>query len=227
MFQRFCQLYRKQSCFEYVLDFISFLCYALYMKNFIVNVNKNKKWITLGLSILNLILFCFPILTVTHMSNDKVISSVKLPFFLHVARYWANLWPNLKHVIHMHTMEDSIYKAITMREFGVYISCGIFMVACLVFAIFYLVCVFKNQKSYYTPSIVFALLTMLAAGIYLRPGRGLKYTFRPYPTFYVFLIFLLLDVAYLFLEWYYLRGGKEKLSERKIQKTETANKANL
>ena len=197
------------------------------MKNLIANVNKNKKWITLGLSILNLILFCFPILKITHMSNNNVISSVELPFFLHVARYWANLWPNLRHVIYLHKMEDSIYKAITMRDFGVYFSCGIFMIRCLVFSIFYLVCVFKNQKSYYTPSIVFALFTTIAAGIYLRPGRGIKYTFHPYPTFYVFLILLILDVVYLVLEWYYLQGGKEKLSERKNKKNGTDNKDSL
>ncbi len=159
------------------------------MKTFIVNVYKNKKWITLGLSILYLLLFCFPL--INNSKNDG--STYQLPFILMLPKFLFSLTDWMSWFA-----RDKNIPIIAVRNFAVYLTCSILMLACFVLAIICLIRLFRGKKFYFIPSLTLAFLTSFVSCIYAR-GVLLQ------PTFYIFLVLLILDVVYLILEKHYLK----------------------
>ena len=193
------------------------------MKDFIVNVNKNKKWITLGLSILYLLLFCFPMITFAKSYEEVTYEELtyyeiiygKLPFILFLVQFLIYL-PNDINAIKNLAVYD--YTKINfICNVTVNLSCCILMLTCFVLAIICLVRLFKGKKFQFVWSLAFAFLTMLIKGIRCASSvsrGGIYYKVEFYPTTYIFLILLILDIVYLILERYYLFGLKEKIEER-------------
>lgn len=159
------------------------------MKTFIVNVSRYKKWITLGLSILYLLLFCFPL--INNSKDDG--STYQLPFILMLPKFIFSLTDWISWFAH-----DKNIPIIAVRNFAVYLTCSILMLACFVLAIICVVRLFKSKKFYFIPSLILAFLTSFVSCIYAR-GVLLQ------PTFYIFLVLLILDVVYLILEKHYLK----------------------
>ena len=189
------------------------------MKTFIVKVYKNKKWITLGLSILYLLLFCFPL--ISHSKSDNI--SYNLPFILSLPKNWTYM-SNLINGANLNDLQD---KTSVIAFVSINITCSLLMLIYFVLAIICLVRLFKGRKFYFTPSLTLAFFTILIYGISIsyHSSQGveeIKYHLNFYPTTYIFLILLILDIVYLVLEWYYLHSGQEKLStliaERKAVK---------
>lgn len=186
------------------------------MKNFILSVSKNKKWITLGLSILYLLLFCFP-LGNYRKDDDNYVTA---PFlFLAIAN--LKYIPNI--ITSMRFYEDVNIKYHYQFLITTDIIIFILLIACLIVAILCIVLFFKKKKFYFTPSLVLAFLTLIIKGLkYTYNNGNVSYSVNFYPTTYIFLILLILDIVYLILEWYYVHSGQEKLStliaERKAVK---------
>lgn len=157
------------------------------MKNFILNVYKNKKWITLGLSILYLLLFCFPLIR----NSKEDGSTYQLPFILMLPKFLFSILDWISWLA-----RDNNIPIIAIRNFAVYLTCSILMLSCFVLAIIYLVRSFKSKKFYFLPSLIFAFLTSFVSCIY---AKGV----RLQPTTYIFLIMLILDIVYLILEKHY------------------------
>ncbi len=189
------------------------------MKTFIVNVYKNKKWITLGLSILFLLLFCFPLVTFSkgYYEDASEASYFRLPFILSLPYDWLRFPAAIKTT----ELSSAEHKAYVTTYIVKNITCSILVFICIVLAIMCLIRQFKGKKFYLLPSITFAFLTMLIAGIYnsyhsVQGVEYIKYKLEFYPTTYIFLILLVLDIVYLILEKRYLRPDyDQRLAERK------------
>ena len=181
------------------------------MKTFIVNVSKNKKWITLGLSILYLLLFCFPLRSYLNDDGD----AIALPFFCYVI---ANLKYIPQQLNAMHSYEEKNLRYMFRFLITTEVIIFILLIACFIMAILCITLLFNKKKFIFTPALVSAFFTMLIYGIkytYLTDS----YSFIFYPTTYIFLILLILDIVYLFLERYYLRPNyDQRLAERKAVK---------
>lgn len=70
-------------------------------------------------------------------------------------------------------------------------------------AIICLVFLFKGKNFYFVWSLSLALLTMLIQGIYFDMMHNKTHKLDLCPTFYIFLVLLILDVVYLVLEKHY------------------------
>lgn len=174
------------------------------MKTFIVNVYKYKKWITLGLSILYLLLFCFPLRSYLNDDGD----AIALPFFCYVI---ASLKYIPQQLNAMHSYEEENLRYMFRFLITTEIIVFAFFIIGIIMAILCITLLFNKKKFIFTPALVSAFFTMLIYGIkytYLTDS----YSFIFYPTTYIFLILLILDIVYLILEWYYLHSGQEKLS---------------
>ena len=182
------------------------------MKNFIFAIYKNKKWITLGISILYLVLFCFPIIKGT---NEYEVDYT-LPFIIYLARFIIHSPQDIKKIINSSNKIDHD-KSILINEFLMKFACSIFVLICLALAIICVIRLLKGKNFYFLPSLSFAFLAMLIAGIHCiyhtyQDLFEIKRTLTFYPTTAIFLVLLILDIVYLILEWYYLHSGQEKLS---------------
>ncbi|MBD5100951.1 MAG: cell envelope integrity protein TolA [Clostridiales bacterium] len=188
------------------------------MKDFIYKVYKNKKWITLGLSILYLLLFCFPIQTVTKVIDKENLefASYKLPFILQIASYWRNVPNVISTLSSISDKESYAYNEIACA-FGTIVTSSILVFMCFLLAIIYLVRLFKDKKFQFVWSLVIAFLAMLINGISTSDELGV-YEIHLYPTTYIFLALLVLDIVYLILERFYLHGGHEKLVQRQAER---------
>ena len=200
------------------------MCYYLSMKTFIVNVYKNKKWITLGLSILYLLLFCFPVLPAiakqdTATGDYKIIY---LPFILFLAKFMFTLPSEIKNMSLWSTYDD-LSRLITKDTFIINLICSSLMLACFILAIICIVRLFRDKKFYFIWSLIFAYLTVIVKNIILDPQTNSHYVIYFYPTAIIFFLFIILDIVYLVLERYYLFGLKEKLNAR-VAKIKTAYK---
>lgn len=169
------------------------------MKTFIVNVYKNKKWITLGLSILYLLLFCFPFLPAYIKQNSETGENIihSLPFVLYLVQFLINLPKTIKNMQIYNDILSSDYYI----NFAINLACSLLMLACVILSIICLVRLFKDKKFQFVWSLLFAFLTLLLRGAHIQNGKNL-YMF---PTTYIFLTLLVLDIIYLILEKHYLR----------------------
>ncbi len=174
------------------------------MKNFIVNVSRYKKWITLSLSILYLLLFCFPLVTFSkgYYEDASEASYFRLPFILSLPFSWSR-FPEIIKTIDLYGASHKVHATTYVAQ---NIICSILMFICLVLAIVCIIRQFKGKKFYLLPSLTLAFFTMLIAGIYT---SFTKYKLEFYPTTYIFLILLILDVVYLILERHYLKQPTE------------------
>lgn len=176
------------------------------MKTFILSVSKNKKWITLGLSILYLLLFCFPLVTFSkgYFEDASEASYFRLPFILSLPYDWMRFPAAIKTT----ELSSTEHKAYVTLYIAQNITCSILVFICLVLAIICIIRQFKGKKFCFLPSLALAFLTMLVAGIYTsyHSSQGveeIKYHLNFYPTTYIFLVLLILDVVYLVLEKHY------------------------
>ena len=166
------------------------------MKTFIVNVYKNKKWITLGLSILYLVLFFFPLDNIK-LKNGQFDGF--LPFIIWVPYSMFNI-----------TYEQATQSYLNNKlNIAVYVIYTALLIACLVLAIISVVRNFKCKKFNFTWSLVCAVLVMFLQGIgFLMDdidANTVKLSTNFCFTFYIFLVLLVLDVVYLILEKHYLK----------------------
>ena len=184
------------------------------MKTFIVNVYKNKKWITLGLSIFYLLLFSFPLVTFSkgNYENASEMYHFRLPFILSLPYDWLRFPEAIKRI----DLYDASHKADVILYIAHNITSSILLFICLVLAIVCVIRQFRGKKFYFLPSLTIAFLTMLVAGIY---NSQIKFEHKFYPTTIIFLVLLILDIVYLILERYYLRPDyDQRLAERKAAK---------
>lgn len=181
------------------------------MKTFICNIYKNKKWITLGLSILYSLLFCFPL----------VEEGEKTPLNLYLIMCLFNMHKTINMYKSMPDYE--LYKSSLIGIYTVNIICLAFIFICFILAIICIIRFFKGKKFQFVWSLSFAFLTMLIYGISYTSKTidGVyeqSYYMHFYPTTYIFLTLLILDIVYLILERYYVHGGQEKQAARKAAK---------
>ncbi|MDE6605121.1 MAG: hypothetical protein K2K85_03755 [Clostridia bacterium] len=166
------------------------------MKTFIINVSKNKKWITLGLSILYLVLFFFPLDNIK-LKNGQFDGF--LPFIIWVPYSMFNI-----------TYDQATQSYLNNKlNIAVYVIYTALLIACLVLAIISVVRNFKCKKFNFTWSLVCAVLVMFLQGIgFLMDdidANTVKLSTNFCFTFYIFLVLLVLDVVYLILEKHYLK----------------------
>ena len=176
------------------------------MKSFIVNVYKNKKWITLGLSILYLLLFCFPIQTVTKVIDKENLefASYKLPLILQLTLYWGNV-PNVISTLSSISDKKSYAYNEIACAFGTIVTSSILVFVCFLLAIICLIRLFKGKKFQFIWSLSIAFLAMLINGISTTDKLGV-YKIHFYPTTYIFLALLVIDIIYLVLEKHYIKA---------------------
>ncbi len=133
----------------------------------------------------------------------------------------------MSNLINGANLNDLQDKTSVIAFVSINITCSLLMLICFVLAIICLIRLFKGKKFYFTPSLTLAFFTILIYGISIsyHSSQGveeIKYHLNFYPTAYIFLILLILDIVYLILEWYYVHDGQEKLStliaERKAVK---------
>ena len=174
------------------------------MKTFIVNVYKNKKWITLGLSILYLLLFLFPIY-MPRFKNGELVGT--LPFIIWIPHYMSQLLsPQV-------LQQGYISVQITVAVFFIY---TVLLIACFILAIISVVSHFKGKQFKFTWSLVCATLVIFLQGLYFERGNNVDIDVDLCFTFYIFLLLLILDIVYLVLERKYLSPDyDQKLAERK------------
>ncbi len=182
------------------------------MKTFIVNVYKNKKWITLGLSILSLLMLCFPLRSYTTSSNR-----IMLPF-------WCYSLANIKFLPNM-IRSLSHYEEFDLKlRFQFLITTDIILfiliVAYFILTIVSLICIFKRKKIQFVWSIALDFAIILIGRIsYNIDGNDVTYFIRSYPTIYIFAIILILDIIYLILEKHYLRPDYDtRVATRKAER---------
>ena len=168
------------------------------MKNFIVNVSRYKKWITLGLSILYLLLFCFPLKY--RIRADESI--YRLPYIISLLKSIIEL-PQSFNILSLNS--DPYIRLNEICGIVTNIICALLMLATFILAIICLVYLFKGKQFYFVWSLSSALLTMLIQGIYFDMMHNKKHALDLCPTFYIFLILLILDIVYLVLEKHYLK----------------------
>lgn len=166
------------------------------MKIFIFNVYKNKKWITLGLSILYLLLFCFPLKY--RIRADESI--YRLPYIISLLKSLIGL-PQSFNTLSLNSDPNIRLNAICGIVTN--ITCALLMLATFIMAIICLVFLFKGKNFYFVWSLSLALLTMLIQGIYFDMMHNKTHKLDLCPTFYIFLILLILDIVYLVLEKHY------------------------
>ena len=185
------------------------------MKTFIVNVYKNKKWITLGLSILCLFLLLFPATTVYKYKPDKVTGEAirfQLPFIIAI---FYRLKYTIKYIL-SYIGYDGIFSDYAKHRISTETLLPILVIVFIVLTIVSLILLFKKKKFYFIPSLIVAFLVMLIAGIQLDYYTYTGFRLVFYPTTYIFLALLVLDIVYLCLERHYVHGGQEKLAARKL-----------
>ncbi len=165
------------------------MCYYLSMKTFIVNVYKNKKWITLSLSILYLVLFFFP----SKMPN--YVKGGTLPFIIWIPTFFFQL-PSLN-IPQRHIAEQT--------NVAIFIIYTALLIACFVLTIISVVRKFKNKQFKFIWSFICAVLVMFLQGFNceIKDVNTMEVTVDFCFTFYIFLILLILDVVYLVLEKHY------------------------
>ena len=193
------------------------------MKNFIVNISKCKKWITLGLSILILILFCFPIMIVSNMDKTtNQIVDLNFPFILYLANFIVYLPIRIKNIANYSA--NNSFKPIVVDIFTANMICSILTLITFIVSIICIVRTFRGKKFYFTPALVLAFLTMLIKGIssarhYLNDVQEIRHSLSFLPLIFIFLILLILDVVYLVLERYYMRPDyDQRIAERKAER---------
>lgn len=192
------------------------------MKTFIFNLNKYKKWITLGLSVLSLLLFCFPLVSFTTVASEDAYeaSYIILPFILSLPFTWSRFSKVIKTI----DLYDANHRAEVITYVVQNTMCSVLLFICFILAILCLIRQFKGKKFYFLPSIIFAFLTMLVAGIYnsYHSAQGVEYiTYKLdfYPSTAIFLALLILDIVYLILEKHYLRPDyDQRLADRRATK---------
>lgn len=179
------------------------------MKTFIVNVSRYKKWITLSLSILYLLLFCFPLVTFSKGYYEDASEAVyfRLPFILSLPYDWLRFPEAIKRI----DLYGASHKEYVISYIAHNITCSILIFICLVLAIVCIIRQFKNKKFLFFPSLFLGFIISILSSLSM-DFHGLPF------TFYIFLVLLILDVVYLVLEWYYVRDGQAKLSAKTAER---------
>lgn len=177
------------------------------MKNFILAINRYKKWIVLGLSIVMLVLFFFPIMP-TEKNGEAVYC---LPWFIGQIisiRGFGNLAEG--------TVFHSLY---TNRAFYALFS-SLSFVLWVIFTVITLIKLFCNKKFVFTVSIALFFLCDLIKSLSLSfIDNSFKYYFNMWYTFPITLILLILDIVYLVLERKYLKEDKQEEDTEESVKT--------
>lgn len=175
------------------------------MKNFILGIYKNKKWVVLGLSILMIVLFCFPILPASVINTDN------FPFFIGLIiatndvvndYYYDNSNPpdNESFVSFMEYWD--FYKPLLLARA---IPIILLMIASIILSILSLTFIFQGKTFYCISFLLTAFFAYIIQGI-----SPLDKTYKLSPIAVIFLILLILDIVYLCLERKYLKEVKQK-----------------
>lgn len=184
------------------------------MKNFILAINKHKKWIVLGLSLITLLLFCFP------FSYASIISENKTPFFIGVFIGAHDIINDYDYDINSPSANDNMtaymenwsdYKPLLL---GRIISLMVLIIAILAIVV---TCIILNSKGFYFPCISFLIPSFI---VYIIQGISpLTKNFALSPIAIIFLVLLILDIVYLCLERKYLKEVKQEEATEEVVKT--------
>lgn len=172
------------------------------MKNFILTINKYKKWIVLGLSIIMFVLFFFP-LTAKEASEGSL--SYDTPYFIGTIR-GINF---LKLSATAPNGMSSLYVNIGCRALFSTLFTFIFVVVTVIC----LVCLFKGKRFIFTFSLLAVFLCDIIKSIQYVFTTKLEIYFNMWYTFPITLILLILDIVYLCLERKYLKEVKQEPEE--------------
>lgn len=177
------------------------------MKNFILTINKYKKWIVLGLSILMFVLFFFPIMP-TEKDGEVVYC---LPWFIGQIislRTFDNLAEGT--VFHSLYTNNAFYALFSSLSFVLWV----------IFTVITLIKLFCNKKFVFTVSIALFFLCDLIKSLSTSfIDNNFKYYFNMWYTFPITLILLILDIVYLCLERKYLKENKQEQESEEVVKT--------
>lgn len=177
------------------------------MKNFILTINKYKKWVVLGLSILMLFLFLFP------FQNYAYDNYKKLPFVLALPISLINLINEQYFEVYPLNVANALHTV--KLESATLICCLI--VLCLIniaLLITTIVITQKNKSFLFLPSLCLALVTRIVEGIKINFAQNSHYySLRFSFVFYILIILLILDIVYLVLERKYLKENKQEPEE--------------
>lgn len=172
------------------------------MKNFILTINKYKKWIVLGLSILMFVLFFFP-LTAKEASEGSL--SYDTPYFIGTIR-GINL---LKLSAAAPEGMSSLYIHIGCRALFSTLFTFIFIVATIICLVY----LFKGKRFIFTFSLLSVFLCDIIKSIQYVFTTKVEICFNMWYTFPITLILLILDIVYLVLERKYLKEVKQEPEE--------------
>lgn len=172
------------------------------MKNFILTINKYKKWIVLGLSILMFVLFFFP-LTAKEASEGSL--SYDTPYFIGTIKSVNYL------KLSFTAPEDmsSLYIHIGCRALFSTLFTFIFIVATIICLVY----LFKGKRFIFTFSLLSVFLCDIIKSIQYVFTTKVEICFNMWYTFPITLILLILDIVYLVLERKYLKEVKQEPEE--------------
>lgn len=184
------------------------------MKNFILAINKYKKWIVLGLSLITLLLFCFP------FSYASIISQNKTPFFIGVFIGAHDIIKDYNYDINSPSANDNM--TAYMENWSIYKPLLLWRIIPLMMLIIVIcaimsVCLILNFKQVSFPCLSFLIPSFSA---YIIQGIApLTKSFTLSPIAIIFLILLILDIVYLVLERKCLKEVKQEGEPEEVVKT--------
>ena len=167
------------------------------MKNFILTINKYKKWIVLILSILMFVLFFFPL---TPKKNSDNTLSYTIPYFAGMIQGISFLSAAAPEGM------SSLYIHIGCRA----LCSTIFAIAFIVLTVICLVFLFKGKHFIFTFSLLSVFLCDIIKSIQYVFTTRVEICFNMWYTFPITLILLILDIVYLVLERKYLKEEKQE-----------------
>lgn len=178
------------------------------MKKFILAINKYKKWIVLGLSLITLLLFCFP------FSYASIISENKTPFFIGVFIGAHDIINDYDYDINSSSANDNM--TAYMENWNNYKPLLLWRIIPLMILIIIIcatavTCLILNFKQVSLSCLSFLIPSFVA---YIIQGIApLTKSFTLSPIAIIFLILLILDIVYLVLERKYLKEVKQEPEE--------------
>ncbi len=183
------------------------------MKSFILAINRYKKWIVLGLSIITLLLFCFPILPASFIHTNNY------PFFIGLFistndvvndyYYDNNNPPNNESFVAFMEYWDSYKPLLLARAIPIILL----MMVSIILAILSLIFIFQGKTFHCISFLLTAFLAYIIQGI-----SPLTKSFTLSPIAIIFLILLILDIVYLCLERKYLIEVKQEEESEEVVK---------
>ena len=170
------------------------------MKSFILAINRYKKWIVLGLSIITLVLFCFPIYTLSTPQGQTYF----LPFFAY----------NIKSIVSLISGKANLSNNYISTQSAFISIASILMLTSIITSIVCIVFLFKRKEFYFFIPLLFAFATTIINSLSIKSiNEKVVITFNFRPTAIIFLILLILDIVYLCLERKYLKENKQEPEE--------------